>query len=142
MKTSENNITPPEPVDVDLDKLGEYLRGDSRIVGATLFGSARDGRVRPGSDFDVAVLFKEPLSAAEFLDFYSDLCDQIPGVEKVDLIRLNQADPILAFEAISGTFLCTNDVDNMAGYFSLVCREYEDVMGNLEHQRRMAEKIE
>jgi predicted nucleotidyltransferase len=125
-------------VDVDLEKLADYLRRDSRVVGATVFGSARDGRVRPGSDLDLAVLFDQPLSAEEFLDFYSDLCNRAPGVERVDLISLNQADPILAFEAISGTFLCTNDVDKMAGYFSLVCREYEDVMGNLEHQRRMA----
>ena len=138
MKETNNETTPPGAVDVDLDKLGEYLRRDSRVVGATVFGSARDGRVRPGSDLDLAVLFDEPLSGEEFLNFYSDLCDQVPGVEKVDLIRLNHADPILAFEAISGIFLCTNDVDKMAGYFSLVCREYEDVMGNLEHQRRMA----
>jgi len=138
MKATNSETTPPGAVDVDLGTLGQYLQRDSRVVGATVFGSARDGRVRPGSDLDLAVLFDKPLSAEEFLDFYSDLCDQVPGVEKVDLIRLNQADPILAFEAISGAFLCTNDVDKMAGYFSLVCREYEDVMGNLEHQRRLA----
>ncbi|MFW5802809.1 MAG: type VII toxin-antitoxin system MntA family adenylyltransferase antitoxin [Verrucomicrobiota bacterium] len=137
MKTSTDNLE-SSVVEVDLDKLGEYLHRDPRIVGATVFGSARDGRVRPGSDLDLAVLFDAPLPAEDFLDFYSALCDQVPGVEKVDLICLNQADPILAFEAISGTFLCTNDKEKMAGYFSLVCREYEDVMGNLEHQRRMA----
>ena len=138
MRVSNRETTPPGSIEVDLDKLGEYLRRDPRVVGATVFGSARDGRVRPGSDLDIGVLFDEPLSAEDFLQFYSALCDQVPGVDKVDLIRLNQADPILAFEAISGTFLCTNDVDKMAGYFSLVCREYEDVMGNLEHQKQLA----
>lgn len=138
MKASDNSSTRPGSVDVDLNQLGEYLQRDARVVGATVFGSARDGRVRPGSDLDLAVLFDEALSAEEFLEFYGDLCDQVPGVEKMDLVRLNNADPILAFEAISGTFLCTNDVDKMAGYFSLVCREYEDVMGNLEHQKHLA----
>jgi len=59
-------------------------------------------------------------------------------VEKVDLVVLNQADPILAFEAISGRFLCKNDQDQTAAFFSLVCREYEDVMANMEDQRRGA----
>ncbi len=138
MKTPDNPADSPAPVEVDLNKLGAYLQRDRRVVGATVFGSAQDGRVRPGSDLDLAVLFDQPLSGEEFLRFYSELCDQVPGVEKVDLIRLNEADPILAFEAISGIFLCTNDRDKMAGYFSLTCREYEDVMGNLEHQRHLA----
>lgn len=137
MKTSKSKPN-PSVMEVDIVKLGEYLRRDPRVVGATIFGSARDGLIRPGSDLDLAILFDTPLSAEEFLDFYAVLCDQISGIEKVDLVRLNQADPILAFEAISGTFICTNDVEKMAGYFSLVCREYEDVMGNLDHQRRMA----
>ncbi len=136
MKSSDNTDGSPASIEVDLNKLGEYLRRQPCVVGATVFGSARDGRVRPGSDLDLAVLFNEPMSGEDFLQFYSALCDQVPEVEKVDLVRLNQADPILAFEAISGIFLCTNDIDKMAEYFSLVCREYEDVMGNLEHQRR------
>lgn len=137
MKNGDTIAGSQASVDVDLKALGEYLRRNPLVAGATVFGSAQDGRVRPGSDLDVAVLFDKPLSAEEFLQFYAELCDQVPGVETVDLIRLNQADPILAFEAISGTFLCTNNVEKMAGYFSLVCREYEDVMGNLEHQRHL-----
>jgi predicted nucleotidyltransferase len=137
MRRSEDSSA-SSSVKVDLAKLGEYFCRDPRIVGATVFGSARDGIVRPGSDLDLAVFFDHPLPAEEFLDFYSALCDQVPRVGRVDLVCLNKADPILAFEAIGGRFLCTNDKEKMAAYFSLVCREYEDVMGNLEHQRRMA----
>jgi len=125
-------------VSVDLARLGACLAQDSRVVTATVFGSASDGGVQPGSDLDVAVLFAEPLAPEDFLRFYCDLCDRLPEVERVDLIRLNQADPILAFEAISGRFLCKNDPDKTAAFFSRVCREYEDVMGNLAHQRRLA----
>ncbi len=128
-------------VEVDLNHLSAYLAADPRVVAATIFGSAQDGRVSPGSDLDLAVLFRTPLPAEEFLQFYSDLCDQIPGVEAVDLVRLDHANPILAFEAIRGRFLCKNDPDKTAEFFSLVCREYEDVMGNMEHQRRLRQVV-
>ncbi len=124
-------------VNVDLDRLAAYLRQDLRVAAALAFGSARDGQIRPGSDLDLAVLFDQTLSAAEFLEFYTELCDQIPQVETVDLIRLQQANPILAFEALNGRFLCVNNQEKMAAFFSLVCREYEDVMANLEDQRRL-----
>ena len=134
-----SSSTEPEApaVQVDMANLGAYFAQDRRVVAATAFGSAQDGLVQPGSDLDLAVLFHEPLTAAEFLRFYADLCDRVPGVERVDLVRLNRSDPILAFEAISGRFLCKNDPDKAAAFFSLVCREYEDVMGNLEHQQRL-----
>jgi predicted nucleotidyltransferase len=137
----DNPIKPTEktaPTPVDLVALSAYFARDLRVAAATVFGSATDGCVRPGSDIDIAVLFREPLAPEHFLRFYAELCDQIPNVEKVDLITLNQADPILAFEAIRGRFLCKNDPDQTAAFFSLVCREYEDVMGNLEHQRHLA----
>lgn len=138
MKVRGNKSDRCASVDINFDKLAEFLRQDARVVGATVFGSARDGRVHSGSDLDLAVLFHASLPADEFLEFYSQLCEQVPDVEQIDLVRLNQADPILAFEALNGKVICTNNAEKMAGYFSLVCREYEDVMGNLEHQRQLA----
>ncbi len=121
---------------VDLARLGSYLAAVPQVVAATVFGSARDGWIRPGSDLDVAVLFDRPPAADAFLRFYADLCDQLPGVEKVDLVVLNQTEPILAFEALRGRFLCKNDPDQTAAFFSLVCREYEDVMAMVADQQR------
>lgn len=121
---------------VDLARLERYLAAAPRVVAATVFGSAQDGWVQSGSDLDVAVLFDRPPAADEFLRFYADLCDQLPGVEKVDLVVLNQAEPILAFEALRGRFLCKNDPEQAAAFFSLVCREYEDVMAMVADQRR------
>lgn len=74
-------------VAVDLARLESCLAAAPRVIAATVFGSAREGWVQPGSDLDVAVLFDRPLAAA---------------------------------------------------FFSLVCREYEDVMANREDQRRGA----
>jgi len=134
-KTQDKN---KECANVNLDDLSAYFSRDSRVAAATVFGSAQDGIVRPGSDLDLGVLFTEALNSDEYLEFYTELCEEVPSVENLDLVSLNEADPILAFEAINGRFLCKNDLEKAADFVSLVSREYEDVMGNLEHQRRLA----
>jgi predicted nucleotidyltransferase len=123
-----------DSVAIDLTALGGYLSQDARVIMATVFGSARNGIVKPGSDLDIGILFQRALAPAEFLEFYSDLCDQVPRVERVDLVVLDADNPILAFEAISGRLLCKNDLEKTAAFFSLICREYEDVMANLDYQ--------
>lgn len=121
-----------EPVTVDFDRLSVFFRSDANVVCATVFGSSADGTVNPGSDLDVAVLFREPPAAGEAtLRYYTRLCDAVPDVERTDFINLNQANPILAFEALRGRMLCKNDVEATAGYTSLICREYEDITGYL-----------
>ncbi len=104
---------------------------------ATIFGSSADGTVDENSDIDIAVLFQNPPESGEQkLDYYIRLCDAA-DLDTVDMVILNGANPILAFEALSGKVICKNDAGKAAGFQSLVCREYEDVMGNLEHQRRL-----
>ena len=126
------------PVTVDFEGLADFFQTDANVIMAVVFGSSRDGVVQPGSDLDIGVLFRyAPPAGSAFLDYYSRLCDLIPEVEAVDLVTLNHANTILAFEALKGRVLQKNDAAAAAEFFSLVCREYEDVMGNLDHQRRM-----
>jgi len=127
----------PEATRLDLPALRRCLRGETDVVCATLFGSAQGGVLPDGGDVDVAVLFRALPAPEAFLDFYSRLCDAVRVTDKVDLVVLNRAHPILAFEAIRGRFLVKNDPAATAAFFSLACREYEDVMANLEDQRRM-----
>lgn len=125
-----------DPVTVDFDRLAEFFRADANVACATVFGSAADGMVAPGSDLDVAVLFLEPPATGEAtLRYYTSLCDAVPEVERLDFINLNQANPILAFEALRGRMLCKNDSDRTAAFSSLVCREYEDITGYLAYLR-------
>jgi predicted nucleotidyltransferase len=125
-----------DTVQVDFAALGAFFRADDNVVLAMVFGSAAGGTVAPGSDLDIAVLFRNPPApGATYLDFYLRLCAAIPAVEDVDLVNLNRANTILAFEALRGRVIRKNDAERVAEYVSLVCREYEDVMGNLEHQR-------
>lgn len=126
-----------EPVSVDLKHLADFFRADANVACATVFGSAADGSVLPGSDLDIAVLFRQSPAAGEAtLRYYTSLCGAVPEVERIDLVNLNQANPILAFEALRGRMLCKNDPERTAAFTSLTCREYEDSIGYLAHLRR------
>jgi predicted nucleotidyltransferase len=127
----------PNAVVLDLDALTGFFAAEANVVCATLFGSARGGLVASGSDVNIAVLFRDPPQPQPFLDFHSRLCDAVAVTDRVDLVVLNRAHSIPAFEAISGRFLVKNDPDATAAFFSLVCREYEDAMASLESQRRL-----
>jgi len=126
----------PESIAISFPELEAFFESDNNVIFATVFGSSKGGMVAPGSDLDIAVLFRDPPRPGdEYLDYYFHLCAAIPAIEVVDMVNLNAANPILAFEALSGRMLCKNDPGQTAAFYSLVCREYEDVMGNLEHQR-------
>jgi len=123
-------------VSVDFAALEAFFASDSNVIFATIFGSAQGGRIASGSDLDIAALFNTPpRPGPDYLDYYLRLCNAVPNVAAVDLVNLNAAEPILAFEAIRGRLVCKNDAGRTADFVSLVCREYEDVMGNLAHQR-------
>jgi predicted nucleotidyltransferase len=127
-----------KPVDVDIQSLEAFFRRDPNVLLAAIFGSSANGTVTPGSDLDVAVLFRQPPPPGHaYLDYYLKLCDAIPAIDIVDLVNLNRANPILAFEALSGRMVCKNDPEAAAAFTSLVCREYEDAMGNIAHQMKL-----
>ncbi len=126
-----------DPVTVDFDRLAAFFRSDPNVACATVFGSSTEGKVAPGSDLDIAVLFRVPLAAGEAtLCYYTSLCDAVSEVDRVDFINLNKANPILAFEALRGRMCCKNDPDATAAFTSLTCREYEDITGYLAYLRR------
>lgn len=126
-----------DAVPVDFEKLAAFFRRDRNVCFSTVFGSSVDGTVAVGSDLDIAVLFRQsPAPGEDYLRYYSRLCDVIPEVECVDVVNLNTADPILAFEALRGRVLSKNDPDETAAFTSRICREYEDVIGYLAHLRR------
>jgi len=113
---------------LDLDMVAATLEKDSRIVFAALFGSARDGTVRPGSDIDIAVLLVPKLSPVEFYRFYVETTARLSWISELDLIDLNHANSILAFEALCGRRLVVRDAEFVAAFCSRVARQYEDDM--------------
>jgi predicted nucleotidyltransferase len=97
------------------------------VIAAWVFGSAQRGLVNPGSDIDIGVLFAAKPSLDEQLDLATHLQQALP-VAEVDLVVLNEANPILCFEAISGRLLFCRDAGRRAAFASLTAHEYQDAM--------------
>lgn len=95
------------------------------MLAAWLFGSAKEGVVRPNSDIDLGVLFASKPTLEELANLRADLTETLQ-FEEVDLIPLNDADPLLRFEAVSGRRLFVRDLEIVAGFVSLTAREAED----------------
>lgn len=110
------------------ERLIEALRDVPGLAAAVLFGSAAAGRLRADSDIDVALLFAHAAIPAPFdlLDLRGTL--EIAVGRDVDLVVLNDASPIIAYQALRATkpFLLR---DSTAYHFyaaGLVSR-YEDL---------------
>jgi uncharacterized protein len=109
-----------------------FLLRNSSIEFAYIFGSAKDGLIRKdGPDIDIAVYINKKADLNLLADIIG-ACQEAAGHDKIDIVVLNNAGPILAFEAISGYLLFSRDEDKRAAFFSLTCRMYEDEMMRLE----------
>jgi len=118
-----------------LDTLAKFLARRTDVVFAVVFGSAQNGVIAPESDLDLGVCFEPTPTLEERVAFMAEIADMLE-FDAIDLTDLGKADPILAFEAISGRFLCKNSRAKTAAFCSLVCREYEDVKAILQDARK------
>jgi len=114
----------------NLDKLGEYLESRPDVRCAVVFGSAQDGNIKPGSDLDIGIYFSQKPKGEEYINLMVEMAE-VAEFDLIDLVDLGTADPILAFEALSGNFICKSDPEKTAKLTSLVCREYEETMFRL-----------
>lgn len=87
---------------VDFKSLKEYFKNKSvRLV--YLMGSQASGQTKPYSDVDMAVLFDQNLSTKQRFDVRIELLSDLTkflGTDNVDLIDLQNASPVFAYEAI------------------------------------------
>lgn len=113
---------------LDLKQIAEVFAQDSRVVLAVLFGSSKDGRVREGSDVDIGVLLSPALSPLAFFEFYVAMTAQLRSIAELDLVDLNHAGSVLAFEVLSGQRLFVRDPDAVAAFSSQIARQYESDM--------------
>lgn len=85
-------------MDGSLDKLLDLLERRLGVDCLWVYGSEASRRARPDSDLDVAVLAREHLSATELADLRGD-AEALLG-RAVDLVDLDQASPILAYQVL------------------------------------------
>lgn len=119
-----------------IDKLKACLQSHEEILAAWLFGSQATGRAGPQSDVDVAVLGWRPLSLEERLTLQMDVENALKR-ERVDVVDLSRASPVLRFEALQGVRLLARSPEDVAVFSSLVGREYESAMALLESGYRV-----
>jgi predicted nucleotidyltransferase len=111
----------------DRQRLIHCLSRNSNILAAWHFGSSAHGGIRPGADVDIGVLFHQKPTIDELVDLRAVIQDAV-SFDEIDLVVLNDASPVLRFEAVSGRPVYTADPEARATFCSLTAREYEDEM--------------
>jgi predicted nucleotidyltransferase len=124
-----------EPRTIDWQQAASIWPATPGLIAAWAFGSASDGLVAPGSDVDVGVWFETLPSFEQQLALLARLQEAL-GIDEIDLVVLNEANPILRFEALSGRALYCREPNLRAGFASLTAREYEDAMAFWERALR------
>jgi predicted nucleotidyltransferase len=115
---------------IDLSRLTAVLESFAFVDYAIVFGSARDGVVRAGSDLDVAVSLAR--ADTQDIDHLVEIVGRIEDSLAVtcDLTVLNTAGPVLRHEALKGRILFVRPEHERAfsDFYARTCAEYEDLM--------------
>jgi uncharacterized protein len=111
----------------DLQELIAYLEAHPAVLAAVVFGSAAAGRLRPDSDLDLALLFANDHVPDAFAALELRAALEQRASRDVDLIVLNQASPILAFQAAKkGRLIVCKDAGADQHYLVRLITEYAD----------------
>lgn len=122
--------------------LRQQLKEESAIDFALLFGSWARGQAHPESDVDVAFMPLGDWTLAAELDLQGRLSHAVGAM--VDLVRLDQAPPPLAWEIISVGIELIGEHSPLARYRAEVALEHAEMAPLLEraarhYARRIAE---
>ena len=121
---------------IDLERLAAILGSIEAIEYAMVFGSARDGIVRAGSDLDVAVALAG--AEAQNIDRLLEIVGKVEDALGVtcDLTVLDTAGPVLRHEALKGRilFVRPDREGAFSDFYVRTCAEYEDLMASYARQ--------
>jgi len=111
-----------------------HLKEDKEILLAYLFGSQADGTAGPQSDYDIALLVRQPSLALQ-----ARLAHEIGiilGTDRVDVVLLNRAPVELAYAVIAqGQLLYQRSVAERVEFEAKVLSLYADYLPILRRQR-------
>ncbi len=112
-----------------------------QILIAYIFGSLVKGNFKEYSDIDVAIYTKEEFSWQDFYILYGNLTKEIHS-DRVDLVWLNKAEPIISFEIIkTGKVLFYRNVDTLNDFELTVKKRYYDYVIYLKKHRQFRENV-
>ena len=118
------------------------------IQAAYIFGSVAQGRTRPDSDIDIAVLLNRAPTGARALSYRLDLAAALGAAlhrDDVQLVVLNDAPPLLAHRALSrGVLVFERSRAARARFQVETARRYADMVPAIEryveHLKKQAQE--
>ncbi len=115
---------------IDIALIAQTIRDECpEVAFAYLFGSAKEGLVKPGSDVDIAIYH-----TSEDVFYTANVAEKLEKVINkkipVDVADLQKAGAVLAFEALSGIQLFVRDEykEQYSDFYALTCNKYHDEM--------------
>ncbi|MCG2813747.1 MAG: nucleotidyltransferase domain-containing protein, partial [Thermodesulfovibrionales bacterium] len=126
---------------LDVERLKDYLYSRNDVIAAYIFGSYASKRPGPLSDIDIAVLLKSSINSKNCgfikLNIITDLIEVLSS-DKVDIVILNVASPLLSHEIIKkGILLFSKDEEKCREYTAKATMRYLDTI----HLRRVQDRI-
>lgn len=107
------------------NKIAEIAESFNDIEAVYLFGSQAEKRANENSDIDIGVLLKEDTSKKIKVELYKEFVKA--GLDKIDLVVLNRASYLLAFEVVKNNNLIYKKENfDAASYQSLVIKKFLD----------------
>ena len=108
----------------------KILKEDKAINVAYLFGSYAKGKASPLSDIDIALLLDEAFPSNNYFDKRLELHPKIAKIlktDEIDLVILNQASPVLAYNILkNGKVLFTKNQNSKVRFETKVISQYLD----------------
>jgi uncharacterized protein len=118
--------TPPDLTPDDERKIAGILSAFDGVDAVYLFGSVAEGRARPGSDVDIAIVPENHAAIEARLDMLTALARE--GFDRVDLVFLEGSDLVLQFNAVrQNRPLYTSPRFSHGDYFSRTIRQHQDL---------------
>jgi len=113
-------------------KVKNYLNSRNEVIACYIFGSYAAGRVRSKSDIDIATLLIDTIDRRDYghikLSIVNDLM-KLLSFDKIDVVILNSAPPLLAHEVIKkGMLLFSKDDAKRIQYTATATKRYLDTI--------------
>lgn len=121
------NSIDTQPVSRIAVRVKDILRDEPGLRLAILYGSAATGKMRSGSDVDIALLFNHPLGSDQKMELITRLESQLRrDVDLVDLFALNGT--ILKQVLSKGRVLTQSEPGALAGLVQRMIYNQTDMM--------------
>lgn len=116
-------------------KLLKHVFSKFKDIKATyLFGSHAEDRENKYSDLDIGLVLNDGYNPVLKLDILTKLTEN--NFENIDIVILNQANPLIKYEVIKNNKLIyKQDSFDASSYYSLVVRTFLDFRSYLDVQR-------